>query len=145
MTTNIYQNFRIIVDKLPPQYSPNFNVDLEEIPYLNDGQIQVIKKAVSCENYMLIKGYPGTGKTETIACLVEQLVKYGKSVIITSHTHSAIDNVLIRLKHKHIKFLRIGNISRISPEIIESCEATLASHCKSPGELESLYAGYVRF
>lgn len=93
---------------------------------------------------MLIKGYPGTGKTETIASLVEQFIKNGKSVIITSHTHSAIDNVLVRLKNKNIKFLRIGSISRVSPEIIESCETKLASQCKSPGELESLYAGYVR-
>ena len=41
---------------------------------------------------------PGTGKTTTIACLVEVLVAQGKSVLLTSYTHSAVDNILLKLK-----------------------------------------------
>ena len=40
---------------------------------------------------------PGTGKTTTIACLVQVLVARGYSVLLTSFTNSAVDNVLLKL------------------------------------------------
>ena len=49
-------------------------------------------------DYLVIKGYPGTGKTSTIVALVEALRKQGVSVLITSYTHSAVDNILLKLK-----------------------------------------------
>lgn len=50
------------------------------------------------KDYLLIKGYPGTGKTSTIVALVEALRIQGFSVIVTSYTNSAVDNVLLKLK-----------------------------------------------
>lgn len=41
---------------------------------------------------------PGTGKTTTISCLVRVLVACGKSVLLTSYTHTAVDNILLKLK-----------------------------------------------
>ena len=41
---------------------------------------------------------PGTGKTTTIARLVEVFVSQRKSVLLTSYTHSAVDNILLKLK-----------------------------------------------
>ena len=46
----------------------------------------------------MILGMPGTGKTTTIACIVSILVSLGKSVLITSYTHSAVDNILMKIK-----------------------------------------------
>ena len=43
-------------------------------------------------------GMPGTGKTTTIASLVQVLVARGCSVLLTSYTNSAVDNVLLKLK-----------------------------------------------
>lgn len=41
--------------------------------------------------------YKFLGKTQTIAALIELLVMLGENVLVTSQTHSAVDNVLIRL------------------------------------------------
>lgn len=41
---------------------------------------------------------PGTGKTTTIACLVQVLVARGNTVMLASYTHSAVDNILLKLK-----------------------------------------------
>ena len=60
-------------------------------------------QALMCEDYALIKGYPGSGKTTTICALVEVLVKLGQSVLITSYTHSAVDNILLRLLEVRIR------------------------------------------
>lgn len=94
-------------------------------------------------NYMLIKGYAGTGKTETIVAIINAFYKQGKSVIITSHTHSAIDNILLRLKKMKLKFLRIGKMSRVMTEIKEFSEPFLTKDCKSPSDFESTYSMYV--
>jgi DNA replication ATP-dependent helicase Dna2 len=50
-------------------------------------------------DYLLIKGYPGTGKTTTIAALIAILVKLEKKILFTSFTNSAVDNLLLKLKN----------------------------------------------
>lgn len=46
---------------------------------------------------MLIQGLPGTGKSATIAFITRLLVSRGKRVLLTSYTHSAVDNLLCKL------------------------------------------------
>jgi DNA replication ATP-dependent helicase Dna2 len=40
---------------------------------------------------------PGTGKSSTVSFIVRCLVALGGSVLITSHTHSAVDTVLLKV------------------------------------------------
>ena len=42
-------------------------------------------------------GFPA-GKTSTIVALVRLLVTMGRSVLLASYTHSAVDTVLLKLK-----------------------------------------------
>ena len=65
---------------------------------LNSGQQKAVSKALAAHHYALILGMPGTGKTTTISCLVRVLVASGKSVLLTSYTHTAVDNILLKLK-----------------------------------------------
>lgn len=65
---------------------------------LNSDQLRAMEKVLSSSDYALILGMPGTGKTLTIACIVQVLVECGKRVLLTSYTHSAVDNVLIKLQ-----------------------------------------------
>ena len=48
-------------------------------------------------DYVLIRGMPGAGKTSTIVALVRVLVAINASVLLTSFTHSAVDNILLKL------------------------------------------------
>ncbi|KFD56276.1 hypothetical protein M513_02731 [Trichuris suis] len=75
---------------------------------LNVEQARAIFKAVAANDYALIKGYPGSGKTSTIVALVRLLLHCGKSVLIASHTNSAVDNVLSKLMQYTNDILRIG-------------------------------------
>jgi len=65
----------------------------------------------------MILGMPGTGKTTTIAKIIESLVDAGKSILLTSYTHTAVDNVLIKLKESNVDFLRLGNLDKVLPSI----------------------------
>ena len=57
-------------------------------------------------------GMPGTGKTTTIAYLVQVLVGRGSSVLLTSYTNSAVDNVLLKLKKVNI-ILGVGGVESL--------------------------------
>lgn len=67
----------------------------------------------------------------------------GKSVLITSHTHSAVDNVLLRLLKENLKFLRLADPSRVPDEIKNYCECALTRDCKTPDDLTRVYETYV--
>lgn len=69
----------------------------------------------------------------------------GKSILITSHTHSAVDNVLLRLIKcdKNIKFIRLGSLSRIKDELLEFSESVLTRDCHSAEEIKIVYDCYV--
>ena len=55
-------------------------------------------QVLTAQDYALILGMPGTGKsTITIACLIEYLVALEKTVLLSSYTHSAVDNILLKL------------------------------------------------
>jgi DNA replication ATP-dependent helicase Dna2 len=52
---------------------------------------------MSARDYTLVQGLPGSGKTSTIAFVARLLAAHGKRVLITSYTHAAVDNVLLKL------------------------------------------------
>lgn len=72
---------------------------------------------MAANDYALIQGLPGTGKTSTIAFVARLFAAHGKKVLITSYTHAAVDNVLLKLMEnglassKDAALVRVGNRS----------------------------------
>ena len=64
---------------------------------------------------------PGTGKTTTTAHIIKTLVERGKSVLLTAYTHTALDNVLIKVRNSGIDVLRLGNPEKVSTRMIYIC------------------------
>ena len=116
-----------IVDLVRPKFEPlgndkaTIDAALKSIPVpLNCEQLSAVEKIVSCEDYALILGLPGAGKTATLVAAVKALRALGKSVLITSHTHSAIDNILSRLPEVGVQeFVRVGDPTKIAPAVKE--------------------------
>lgn len=69
---------------------------------LSSSQKAAVSKVLTSRDYTLVLGMPGTGKTTTIACLVRVLVAQGKSVLLASYTHAAVDNILLKLQEVHM-------------------------------------------
>lgn len=112
---------------------------------LNSDQRNAVLKALTVNEYLLIKGLPGTGKTQTLAALIRLLVLAKKSVLVTSHTHSAVDNVLVRLMKSDpsLKFLRLGSSKRIRADLKEHTEEFYTQNCKSTADLTTIYEQFV--
>jgi RecA/RadA recombinase len=60
---------------------------------LNAGQKQALA-AITSKGAWLVWGPPGTGKTTVIAQAVRDALEHGRTVLIASHMHVAVDNVL---------------------------------------------------
>jgi DNA replication ATP-dependent helicase Dna2 len=92
---------------------------------LNQAQTDALRKIISAQDYALVLGMPGTGKTTVIAALICLLVQLGKTVLLTSYTHSAVDNILLKLDSMnninsntegsyHFGVLRLGNVDKVN-------------------------------
>lgn len=112
---------------------------------LNGNQRDAVLRALTANEYLLLKGLPGTGKTQTLSALIRLLVLMKKSILITSHTHSAVDNLLLRLRKcdEQIEFMRLGSTKRIHPDLRDRSEEFYTSNCTTPDELTSIYNRFV--
>ncbi|RYN74001.1 DNA replication ATP-dependent helicase/nuclease [Alternaria tenuissima] len=128
----------LIVDGRAPEFRPM--PDAISLPQssqmsMNSDQRAAVAKVMSAKDYALVLGMPGTGKTTTIAHIIRTLVAKGKSVLLTSYTHTAVDNILLKIRDDRIGILRLGAAKKIHPEVREF--ATLAAESKdSLEELE---------
>lgn len=105
---------RLIVDLDTPRFESARAPQREEIPLsLNEDQRKAMEKVMTAKDYALILGMPGTGKTTTIAEIIKALVQRGKSVLLTSYTHSAVDAILLKLLNADFSMLRLGNIDKV--------------------------------
>ncbi|XP_067637640.1 DNA replication ATP-dependent helicase/nuclease DNA2 [Eurosta solidaginis] len=109
---------------------------------LNSVQRSAVLKSLTTESYMLIKGLPGTGKTQTLVAIVRLLHLLGKSILITSHTHSAVDNLLVRLKPYKLSMLRLGSGARVHKDLQEFGENHLLKDCSTVEAIKAKYNSY---
>lgn len=112
---------QLIVEKKAPAfkhtstaYSLSYTASQQQI---NVDQRAAIEKVMSAKDYALVLGMPGTGKTTTIAHIIRALVSQGKSVLLTSYTHTAVDNILLKIKDDNIPILRLGAVGKVHPEV----------------------------
>ncbi|KAF9222302.1 Dna2-domain-containing protein [Gyrodon lividus] len=90
---------------------------------LNPSQLAAMTRVLSANDYALILGMPGTGKTTVIAALIRTFVGMGKTVLLTSYTHSAVDTILLKLKDDDYGILRLGNVDKVHPDVREFTQA----------------------
>ncbi|KAI0763927.1 Dna2-domain-containing protein [Trametes elegans] len=115
------RRLELIVDLAVPRFAeesvvlkrPSAQADL------NEDQQAALRKVVCAQDYALVLGMPGTGKTTVIAAIIKQLVNDGKTVLLSSYTHSAVDTILSKLDDADFGILRLGNLDKIHPAILK--------------------------
>lgn len=129
----------LVVDLEAPKFKPHStNYVLKDRKNINIDQRRAIEKVMSAQDYALVLGMPGTGKTTTIAHIIRALVSQGKSVLLTSYTHTAVDNILLKLRDDKIPILRLGAAAKVNTEVQEFTELATKPRT-SFDELRSLW------
>jgi DNA replication ATP-dependent helicase Dna2 len=81
-------------DVLFGRRDPEFSGAEREYIDNNDAQNEAVNLATRAEDFALVHGPPGTGKTYTIARTVRALVEDGNRVLLSAFTNRAVDNAL---------------------------------------------------
>lgn len=102
---------------------PKANKDNIYIDYidksLNKSQKSAVKNCLTTQNFFLIHGPFGTGKTRTLVELISQEVRQNHKVLATGESNAAVDNIVERLVlNEKLKITRLGHPQRVSKDNI---------------------------
>ena len=107
---------------------------------LNESQKYAIENSLSCENFYLIHGPFGTGKTRTLVELISQETRQNHKVLATAESNAAVDNILERLmENKKLKLTRLGHPQRVSKNNISQTLAYKVENHKLNKKIKKIY------
>lgn len=127
LSQNLFQELNIESGEILSQLCDHSSH--EHYTGLSSDQLKVVRKCLS-NKFTLIWGPPGTGKSYTLLALIAELLASKKTILFSSNTNSAIDNVLedivkkncpykILTSHKdEAKIVRLG--SQVPEDIMEN-------------------------
>ncbi len=109
-----------ILDFIIGENKPHYNQKIVSFisKKLNEDQKNSVINSIKAEDFHLIIGPPGTGKTYVIEELIRQFIKRKQKLLITAWTNLAVDNIIKRLSKKETRnIVRIGPINEIDSEV----------------------------
>ncbi|NRF67392.1 AAA family ATPase [Aquincola sp. S2] len=74
----------------------------------NTRQAQAVGLALGADQIACIQGPPGTGKSSVLALIARLMVEDGERVLVTSHTHMAINNALNKIREEGVPAIKVG-------------------------------------
>lgn len=85
-----------------------------------ESQRSFVRKGLGTDDFALLEGPPGSGKTTAILELILQFIEQGKRIMLTASTHVAIDNILDKVKkYPKVIPLRLGREGSIGESVKE--------------------------
>lgn len=102
---------------------------------LNDSQNEAIDYILRSEDYAVIHGPPGTGKTTTLVAAIKQICKKESPVLVCAPSNTAVDHLIIKLSESGLNAIRIGNLSRMHDKVHDY---TLDEHIESHPDSKSI-------
>jgi len=86
---------------------------------LNDVQVRAVEKAAGSDDFFLIHGPAGTGKTMTCIEVIQQAVRKGLNILSAAGSNVAVDNIVERLVERRVNAVRVGHPARVNPVLRE--------------------------
>lgn len=112
---SVFMALQYALDNLNPQ-----NKKINRIHFydktLNQSQKRAVIRSLKSEDFFLIHGPFGTGKTTTLVELIRQETKNHK-VLVSADSNAAVDNIVERLMTTKLNITRVGNENKINHKV----------------------------
>ena len=106
---------KCLLGERPPEFGEQSEIEFKT--ELNLSQQDAVKFALSAEDFAIIHGPPGTGKTTTIVELIIHAIERGDKVLACGPSNTSVDNILEKLVRANQKVVRLGHPARVSAEL----------------------------
>ncbi|GEN06207.1 DNA helicase, putative [Myxococcus fulvus] len=93
--------------------------DFEPSRPLNPEQLDAVKRALAAEDFFLVHGPPGTGKSTVLAEVAAQAVARGQRLLCTAASNAAVDHLLDLCLAKGLRAIRVGHPARVAARLQE--------------------------
>jgi ATP-dependent RNA/DNA helicase IGHMBP2 len=98
---------------------------------LNESQNAAVNAIIQSNDLVLVHGPPGTGKTTTLVSAMHEMVKAGQQILVCAPSNAAADHVAVELGYKGIRVVRVGNVARVSNDLLRyTIEGLLETHSR---------------
>ncbi|GAB7094805.1 DEAD/DEAH box helicase [Halolamina litorea] len=109
-------------DALFGRRAPEFSGEERTYVDNNEAQNDAVNLATRADDFALVHGPPGTGKTYTIAQTVTAMIEDGERVLLSAFTNRAVDNALEAVRDAGVDdadIVRVGTESGIRPDMAD--------------------------
>lgn len=86
---------------------------------LNPEQQEAVSLALAAEDFFLVHGPPGTGKSTVLAEIAVQAVARGERLLLTAASNAAVDHLLALALGAGLSAIRVGHPARVAPHLQE--------------------------
>ncbi|HEX4622421.1 MAG TPA: AAA domain-containing protein, partial [Myxococcaceae bacterium] len=108
-------------ERLLARSPPRFEREAEFLPSqpLNAEQLSAARRALAAQDFFLVHGPPGTGKSTVLAEVAFQAVSRGKRVLCTAASNAAVDHLLDLCLRRGLAALRVGHPARVAERLVQ--------------------------
>ncbi|WP_342375949.1 IGHMBP2 family helicase [Myxococcus stipitatus] len=93
--------------------------DFEPGRPLNPEQLDAVGRALAAEDFFLVHGPPGTGKSTVLAEVAAQAVARGQRLLCTAASNAAVDHLLDLCLGQGLRAVRVGHPARVAARLQE--------------------------
>lgn len=119
-----------LVKKILGYEKPRFRESsYSNLSHLNKSQQEAVAKVLGAEDFAIIHGPPGTGKTTTLVEAIHETLKKESQVLVCAPSNAAVDLLTEKLIRQGVSVVRIGHPARVDEEILnQTLESKIAQH-----------------
>ncbi|HEX8699828.1 MAG TPA: AAA domain-containing protein [Myxococcaceae bacterium] len=107
----------VILGNEPPRFDKP--KQLEPTRPLNPEQLDAVARALAAEDFFLVHGPPGTGKSTVLAEIAVQAVERGERLLCTAASNAAVDHLLELCLDQGLRAIRVGHPARVAARLQE--------------------------
>ncbi|SEG40178.1 AAA domain-containing protein [Algoriphagus boritolerans] len=96
---------------------------------LNFSQNEACQKITAAQDFAIVHGPPGTGKTTTLIAAIKQATEQGLRILVAAPSNAAVDLLVEKLVDAQVTTLRLGHPARVEEKILnQTLDAKITFH-----------------